>query len=56
VVKVIYFDDPAPALDNEMRTKLGFVLSVAAFLVVFFIFGVAPVVGAAELAAKSLVP
>jgi NADH-quinone oxidoreductase subunit N len=56
VVKVIYFDDTGPGFDSEIRTKLGSVLTAAAFLVVFFIFAVAPVAGAAEQAARSLVP
>ncbi|HEY1838141.1 MAG: NADH-quinone oxidoreductase subunit NuoN [Rhizomicrobium sp.] len=56
VVKVIYFDDAGPGFDSEIRTKLGSVLTAAAFLVVFFIFAVAPVAGAAEQAARSLVP
>jgi NADH-quinone oxidoreductase subunit N len=56
IVKVMYFDDPAPAFDNEVGAKLGSVMTAAGLFAVFFIFAVAPVAGAAARAAKTLLP
>jgi NADH-quinone oxidoreductase subunit N len=53
IVKVMYFDEPAPAL-ARMRYELGAVLAVTGLFVLLFFFYPAPLVDAAGAAAKSL--
>jgi len=56
IVKIIYFDDPAPAFDGEMGAGLGTILVGASVFTIFFIVGAAPMISAAATAAKALVP
>jgi len=56
IVKIIYFDDPAPALEGDMGTRLGTILAASGLFAVFFVVGAAPLVGAAATAAKALLP
>lgn len=53
IVKVIYFDDPAPAFDRAMPV-LRAVQAISGILVIFLFAYPAPFVEAANLAAKSL--
>jgi NADH-quinone oxidoreductase subunit N len=53
VVKIIYFDDPAPAFDRSPRAVRA-VLLVSGFLILFFWVYPGPIVDAATSAAKSL--
>ena len=53
IVKVMYFDEPAPAF-SPMRAELKLVLAVSGLLVVLFFVYPAPLVNAAAVAAKSL--
>jgi NADH-quinone oxidoreductase subunit N len=53
IVKVMYFDDPAPEL-SPMRSELGAVLTVTGLFVLLFFVYPAPLVNAAATAAKSL--
>jgi NADH-quinone oxidoreductase subunit N len=53
IVKVMYFDEPAPAFE-PMRGELGAVLAVAGLFVLLFFVYPAPLVDAAAAAAKSL--
>ncbi|EJW11840.1 NADH-ubiquinone oxidoreductase chain N [Rhodovulum sp. PH10] len=53
IVKVMYFDEPAPAL-APMRGELGVVLAVTGVFVLLFWVWPAPLVDAASAAAKSL--
>ncbi|MTW16232.1 NADH-quinone oxidoreductase subunit NuoN [Rhodoplanes serenus] len=53
IVKVMYFDEPAPAL-SPMRGELGLVLAVTGLFVILFFVYPAPLVNAAAAAAKSL--
>ncbi len=53
IVKVMYFDEPAPAL-APMRSELGAVLAVTGLFVILFFVYPAPLVEAAGAAAKSL--
>jgi NADH-quinone oxidoreductase subunit N len=53
IVKVMYFDEPAPALE-PMRSELGAVLAVTGLFVLLFFVYPAPLVNAAATAAKSL--
>ncbi len=54
IVKVMYFDEPVGAFDRPIAPELKWVLVVTAVLTMFFILMPDPVVGGAELAAKSL--
>ena len=53
IIKVMYFDEPAPAL-SPMRSELGAVLAVTGLFVSLFFVYPAPLVEAAAAAAKSL--
>ncbi|RAI44788.1 NADH-quinone oxidoreductase subunit NuoN [Rhodoplanes roseus] len=53
IVKVMYFDEPAPAF-LPMRGELGVVLAVTGLFVLLFFVWPAPLVDAASAAAKSL--
>jgi NADH-quinone oxidoreductase subunit N len=53
IVKVMYFDEPAPAL-SPMRSELGAVLAVTGLFIILFFVYPAPLVDAAAAAAKSL--
>ena len=53
IVKVMYFDDPAPEL-SPMRSELGAVLTVTGLFVLLFFVYPSPLVNAAATAAKSL--
>jgi NADH-quinone oxidoreductase subunit N len=53
IVKVMYFDEPAPAF-VPMRGELGVVLAVTGLFVLLFFVWPAPLVDAASAAAKSL--
>jgi len=53
IVKIMYFDDPAPGFE-PMRPELRLVLGVSGLFVLFFFVYPAPLVDAAAVAAKSL--
>ncbi len=53
IVKVMYFDEPAPEL-SPMRSELGAVLTVTGLFVLLFFVYPAPLVDAAAAAARSL--
>jgi NADH-quinone oxidoreductase subunit N len=54
IIKVMYFDEPAPAFDQPIALELKAVLVAAAVLTMFFILYPDPVVGGAQVAAASL--
>jgi NADH-quinone oxidoreductase subunit N len=56
VVKVMYFDEPAPALDRPLAGELKGVLLVTAVVTLFFFVITGPIVGAAQSAAAALFP
>ncbi|HWD50338.1 MAG TPA: NADH-quinone oxidoreductase subunit NuoN [Rhizomicrobium sp.] len=56
IVKIIYFDDAAPAFDGTMGVKLGTILAGSGLFTVFFVVGAEPLVMAAANAAKALLP
>jgi len=56
IVKIIYFDEPAPAFDRVVGPSLGTVLALASVFTLFFVVGAAPMVNAAAVAAKTLLP
>ncbi len=53
IVKIMYFDEPAPGFE-PMRPELRFVLGVSGLFVLLFFVYPAPLVNAAAAAAKSL--
>jgi NADH-quinone oxidoreductase subunit N len=56
IVKLIYFDEPAPAFDGVLGAKLGTILVGSGVFSVFFVVGAAPLVAAAASAAHALLP
>jgi len=56
VVKIIYFDEPAPAFEGELGGKLGTILVGSGLFNLFFVVGAAPLVAAAASAAHALLP
>ncbi|HVP85831.1 MAG TPA: NADH-quinone oxidoreductase subunit NuoN, partial [Rhizomicrobium sp.] len=56
IVKIIYFDDPAPAFDRAIGPSLGTVLALSSVFTLLFVVGAAPLVNAASVAAKTLIP
>ncbi|MBN9566604.1 MAG: NADH-quinone oxidoreductase subunit NuoN [Alphaproteobacteria bacterium] len=56
IVKIMYFDDPAPAFDKVSGPGLGSVLAASGAFTFLFIVGAAPLLGAATIAAHSLLP
>jgi NADH-quinone oxidoreductase subunit N len=54
VVKVMYFDEPAPAFDHPMTAELKGVVFVTAVVTLFFFALPGPIVGGAEAAAAAL--
>ena len=56
IVKIMYFDDPAPAFDGDMGMSLSATMAGAGIFSLFFIVGAAPLLVLAEFGAKALVP
>jgi NADH-quinone oxidoreductase subunit N len=56
IIKIMYFDEPAPAFDGELGGKLGSILVGSGAFTLFFIIGAEPLVAAAATAAKALLP
>jgi NADH-quinone oxidoreductase subunit N len=56
IVKIMYFDEPAPAFDGQLTVSLNTVLVGSSVFTVFFIVGAAPLVALAGAAAKTLLP
>jgi NADH-quinone oxidoreductase subunit N len=56
IVKIIYFDEPAPAFDSGMGPRLGSILVGSGIFTVFFVVGAAPLVAVATSAAHALLP
>ncbi|GBD42323.1 NADH-quinone oxidoreductase subunit N [bacterium HR39] len=54
IVKVMYFDEPAPAFDHIGRPELQLVATVSAAFVALFLLYPGPLLSAAEAAARSL--
>jgi NADH-quinone oxidoreductase subunit N len=56
IVKIMYFDPPAPAFEKPMGTTLGTILGAATLFTLFFLFGATPLIDAAGTAASALFP
>jgi NADH-quinone oxidoreductase subunit N len=56
IVKIIYFDEPAPAFEHNMGVSLTSIITGAGIFTVLFIVGAAPLITAAQSAAASLFP
>ncbi|MEN6541128.1 NADH-quinone oxidoreductase subunit NuoN [Parvibaculum sp.] len=56
IVKVMYFDEPAQALDAPMSRELSIVLGLSGLFTLFFFVYPAPLIASAEAAAAALLP
>ncbi|MGH6889533.1 MAG: NADH-quinone oxidoreductase subunit NuoN [Rhizomicrobium sp.] len=56
IVKIMYFDEPAPAFDAAIGPSLGSIMAGASVFNVFFVVFAYPLVAAAAVGARALVP
>jgi NADH-quinone oxidoreductase subunit N len=56
LVKIMYFDEPAPAFDGDIAMGSRAILVVSGVVALFFIVAASPVITAADAAAKALLP
>jgi NADH-quinone oxidoreductase subunit N len=56
IVKIIYFDEPAPAFEHRMGLSLASIIAASGIFTLFFIAGAGPLVNSAASAAASLFP
>ena len=56
IVKVIYFDPPAPEFERKMDPSLSTVILASGIFTLFFMLGAGPLAGAAGVAAAALFP
>ena len=54
IVKIIYFDEPAPAFEHDIGPRLSTVMAGAGIFTLFFVVGAAPLVAMASTAAQAL--
>jgi NADH-quinone oxidoreductase subunit N len=56
IFKVMYFDEPAATFDKEMGAPLNFILAGSGAFTLLFIVGAEPLIAAASVAAKAILP
>jgi len=56
IVKIMYFDEPAPAFDEHLPVSVNTILVGSSLFTLLFIVGAAPLVALAGAAAKTLLP
>ena len=56
LVKLMYFDEPAPAFDAEVGFGVKVTLALSGVVALGFIFAASPVINAADVAARALLP
>jgi NADH-quinone oxidoreductase subunit N len=56
IVKIMYFDEAAPAFEGNMGMRLGAIAVGSSIFNLFFVLIASPLVGAAAIGAKALVP
>ena len=56
IVKIIYFDESAPAFEGNLGMRLGAIAAGSSLFNLFFVVIASPVVAAAAIGAKALVP
>jgi NADH-quinone oxidoreductase subunit N len=56
LVKVMFFDEPADALDGDARFGSRAIMVLSGAVALLFIFAASPVLNAADAAARSLIP
>jgi len=56
LVKVMYFDDPAPAFDRDIGLGSQAILVLSGIVTVFFIVAASPIISSADAAARVLLP
>ncbi|HEX3808888.1 MAG TPA: NADH-quinone oxidoreductase subunit NuoN [Rhizomicrobium sp.] len=54
IVKIMYFDEPAPAFEREIGPRLSGVMALSGAFTILFVLGAAPLVTAATTAAQAL--
>src|ERR1700761_1475918 len=56
LVKIMYFDEPAPAFDSDMQFGSRAILILSGAVALLFVVAASPVITAADAAAKALLP
>jgi NADH-quinone oxidoreductase subunit N len=56
IVKILYFDEPAPVFDRDVGFGLATILVASTAFSLFYIVGAAPLLDAAQLGARALIP
>jgi NADH-quinone oxidoreductase subunit N len=56
IVKIIYFDEPAPAFEHNMGASVASIITLSGVFTLFFLLGAAPIVNTAAAAAAALFP
>ena len=56
IVKIIYFDEPAPQFERNIGPSLNALIAASGVFTLFFLIGAAPLISAAQAAAASLFP
>ena len=56
LVKIMYFDEPAPAFDGDIGIGARGILILSGVFALLFIFAASPIITAADLAARALLP
>ena len=56
LVKVMFFDEPADALDGQASLSSRTIMVLSGAVALLFIFAASPVLNAADAAAKALLP
>jgi NADH-quinone oxidoreductase subunit N len=56
IVKIIYFDEPAPAFERNMGASLSALITASGVFSLLFILIAAPIVNSAAAAAAALFP
>jgi NADH-quinone oxidoreductase subunit N len=56
LVKIMYFDEPAPAFDSEIGVGSTLIMTLSGAFALLFIFGASPLITIVDAAAKALLP
>ena len=56
LVKIMYFDEPAPGFDGNIGLGSRAILLLSGAFALLFIFAASPIITAADAAAKALLP
>jgi NADH-quinone oxidoreductase subunit N len=56
LVKIMYFDEPAPAFDSDIGVGSTLIMTLSGAFALLFIFGASPLITIADAAARALLP